>query len=161
MKTHSSFSFLKGTGLNFLLGITAILLGGMIYFFLRPVKPILVEWIGSAYMNNWHSLPGPVPDPLRHLLPGWFVFSLPEGLWSFGYTMLITGIWHGSSSRFRFFWMATVFLITPGIEYFQLFHLIPGTFCIQDMALGMAGTILGIITGKIITKHQKYETAFV
>jgi len=92
-------------------------------------------------------------------LPQWFVFSLPNGLWAFAYSLLITVIWGGSKSWIRFLWWATIPLLVIGFEVLQLIQTIPGTFCTQDMILGVAGLLLGILVGSGKTKSIYHENA--
>jgi hypothetical protein len=83
-----------------------------------------------------------------------------NGLWAFAYALLITGIWSGSESWLKYFWMASIPVLVFGYEILQYFGTIPGTFCIQDLALGFGGLILGIIAGIKIPKSNNHENAF-
>ena len=77
------------------------------------------------------------------------------------YALLITRIWSGSNSWLKYFWMASIPLVVLGFEILQYAGLIPGTFCIQDIAFGVLGLVLGIFIGTIKTKNNNYhEKAF-
>jgi hypothetical protein len=126
-----------------LLSVIAVLSGGMIYVLLRPA--------GHVFFYRF--------IPVQSV-PEWIVFSLPNGLWAFAYALLITGIWSGSKSLLRYFWMATIPLLVLGFEFLQLAGIIPGTFCMQDVALGAAGLILGMIVANKIVKSKNHERTF-
>jgi hypothetical protein len=57
----------------------------------------------------------------------------------------------------RYFWFASIPLLVLGYEFLQYAGVIPGTFCIQDIALGIAGIIIGIIVGIKIIKPNYHE----
>ncbi|MCF6357636.1 MAG: hypothetical protein L3J54_07500, partial [Draconibacterium sp.] len=79
------------------------------------------------------------------------------GLWAFAYSMLIVGIWSGSKSKIKYFWLATIPVLVLGFETLQYFEIIRGTFSIQDIAFGITGIIIGIIVGNKITKIKNHE----
>jgi hypothetical protein len=93
-------------------------------------------------------------------LPEWIVYSLPGGLWAFAYALMITTIWSGSRSRLKSFWMVSIPLLVFGFEFLQYVRIIPGTFCFQDIALGMAGMIIGILAGTYTIKSKNHENTF-
>jgi hypothetical protein len=148
-------------GLTILLSVIAVLSGGMIYVLLRPPGTVFYHWISDSGLD--HLFSAAVLDdqftPARPV-PEWILFSLPNGLWAFAYSLLITGIWSGSTSRIRYFWMATIPLLVLGFEILQFVRIIPGTFCMQDLAIGAAGLILGIIVANKIAKSKNHEKAF-
>jgi hypothetical protein len=121
----------------------------MIYILLRPARPVLFHWFSAAGLDYRFTPVIPFPE--------WIVFSLPSGLWAFAYALLITGIWSGSRSRIRYIWMATIPLLVLGFEVLQLAGIIPGTFCMQDLALGAIGLILGMIVANKTVKSKNHE----
>jgi len=153
-RTHSYRLYIILSGL-------AIFLGGLIYILLRPSEHIFFGWIRAAGLGQWISPARSLSLPLSQLFPDWIIFSLPNGLWSFAYALLITSIWSGSTSWLKFFWMASIPLLVLGFEILQYPGIITGTFCIQDIAFGLSGLVLGIFIGTIKTKNNNYfEKAF-
>jgi len=139
----------------------AIFSGGLIYILLRPSEHIFFGWIRLAGLDHLISPARSLSPLLGQLIPDWFIFSLPNGLWAFAYALLITIIWSGSRSWLKYFWMASIPLLVLGFEILQYPGLIPGTFCIQDMVFGLAGLLLGIFIGNLKTKNNNYhEKAF-
>lgn len=150
--SHRLYIFLSGF---------AIFIGGLIYILLRPSEHLFFGWISQAGLASWISPARSLSPVLGQLFPDWIVYSLPNGLWAFAYTLLITTIWSGSKSWLKYFWMASIPLLVLGFEMLQFPGLIPGTFCIQDMVFGVLGLVLGIFVGTIKTKNNNYhEKAF-
>ena len=110
-------------------------------------------------MSHWLNQARNVAVPGELVLPNWIIFSLPNGLWAFAYALLITSIWSGSKSWLRHLWMASIPILVVGYEVLQYTGIIRGTFCIQDIALGVSGLILGIIIGFKTTNKNNYEKA--
>jgi len=160
MKTKPvCFSRPLPAALTLFLCSAALLLGGVIYLLFHTSEPVFFKWIHASGTGNWL-------EPVRHgslslitHLPGWIVFSLPAGLWAFAYALAITAVWRGSRSEQRYFWMASIPILVIGFEILQYTGIINGTFCIQDLTLGMAGMSLGIIAGILTTKPYKHEKA--
>jgi hypothetical protein len=139
----------------------AIFIGGLIYILLRPSEHLFFGWISNAGLDRWISPARSLSPLFSQLLPEWFVYSLPNALWAFAYALLITIIWSDSRSWLRYPWMASIPLLVLGFELLQYPGLIPGTFCIQDIALGLMGLVLGIYIGTMKTKNNNYhEKAF-
>jgi hypothetical protein len=107
--------------------------GGLIYIYLRPY-----------HLEN-------------QLFPDWMVYSLPNGLWAFAYALIITRIWGRNKSWPRIIWLASIPALVLGFETLQFWGIVHGTFCLQDLALGLTGIILGIITVFIIPKPHPHE----
>ena len=112
----------------------------------RPSDFVFFRWIETTGLPvNWiarardHLFSGSPP------LPAWIIYSLPGGLWAFAYTVLILTIWKNNRSRVKYFWMATIPALVVGFESLQLTGIVPGTFCLQDMMLGIAGIGLGFL----------------
>jgi hypothetical protein len=161
MKTKPlCFSQNNHSRLYILLCALALLLGGMIYILFRASEPVFFHWIRFAGFDSWFNFARSKCLFLRLVLPKWIVYSLPDGLWAFAYALLITGIWKGSKSRLKYFWIASIPLLVIGFEILQYTEIIPGTFCMQDIALGMAGMTTGILTGIFTIKPKNHESAF-
>ncbi|MBN1819981.1 MAG: hypothetical protein JXR31_03925 [Prolixibacteraceae bacterium] len=135
----------------------ALLTGGFIYVFLRPWEPVFLNWLKISGLNNKIAALKENSLLLTNNLPEWIIYSLPGGLWAFAYSLIITGIWWQNRSRIKYFWISTIPGLVFGFEFLQLFKLIPGTFCFQDLALGFAGILSGFIFGILSIKHNNYE----
>ena len=154
------FSANYSSRLYIVLSAFALSLGGIIYIFLRKSDHVFNSWMNTAGLDNWVNFAKYNSPTLSLFLPEWIVFSLPHGLWAFAYALIITGIWAESKSWLRYFWMASIPILVLGFELLQYAGIINGTFCIQDLALGVAGLILGYILGNKIIKSNNHEKAF-
>ena len=133
-------------GLLFTLtAVIAMVSGGCIYLFLRPGTFIYHHWLENLGLQISPVEAGRLPQCI--VLPKWFLYSLPDGLWAFAYALLIIGIWMRSGFRARWFWYASVPLLGLGFEMLQTSHLISGTFSMLDRAFCCTGIILGAIPG--------------
>jgi hypothetical protein len=154
---HQTAKYFKG--FYFWLSAIALLTGGIIYILFRTSEPVFFNWIRASGLDNWLSFARNSSLSLTPDLPDWIVYSLPNGLWAFAYALLITVIWKGSNSWLKHFWMASIPILVLGFEILQLAGIIPGTFCIQDIAFGIVGLTVGIFVGIKIFKMNYYEKA--
>jgi len=160
MKTnHFCSSGIRSNHLNILLCSVALLLGGIIYILFRASEPVFFKWIPGIVSDNWFNFARHSSVSFSQSLPEWIVFSLPNGLWAFAYSLLITGIWAGSKSWLLIFWMASIPVLVLGFELLQLTGTLPGIFCIHDIAFGIAGLIIGILAGTKTINPNHYEKA--
>jgi hypothetical protein len=145
--------------LNISLGVAALLMGGIIYALFRTSQPFFFKWIPGAGSESLFNLARQRSLAFSLSFPEWIVFSLPNGLWAFAYALLITGIWAGSQSWIRVFWLASIPVLVLGFEILQFTGTLPGIFCMQDIALGIAGLIIGIFVGRKTINPNHYEKA--
>jgi hypothetical protein len=142
---------------NFILAGIAIFIGGAIYIFLRPSEYIFFNWLSNTWLNEWfiqirvYSLNG------SQFIPEWIIFSLPNGLWAFAYTMVIITIWNSCRSWVKYIWFSSIPILVLGFEFLQLAGFIKGTFCIQDIAFGLLGIFIGILIGLQKSKQFDHE----
>ena len=141
------------------LSALALSLGGFIYIFLRSSEHVFFSWIHTVGLDNWLNLARHHSLTQTLYLPDWIVFSMPNGLWAFAYSLIITGIWSGSKSWLRYFWISSIPILVIGYEVLQWAEIISGIFCMQDITLGITGLILGIIVGIKTIKSNNYEKA--
>jgi hypothetical protein len=151
------FSRKNWTGLHIFLCTIALTAGGMIYLLFRPNEVLFFRWMRTLEFNCLISYFRQISLPIKLHLPEWIVYSLPNGLWAFAYALLITRIWTGSKSGFRYFWIASIPVLVLGFEILQFIGTIPGTFCFQDIALGIAGITIGSILGLKSNQPKKHE----
>lgn len=129
---------------SYFTAVLAVTTGGAIYILFRPLEPIFFRWIHFLGAGNFISGIREFSLPLLTNIPEWLIFSLPNGLWAFAYTLIVTAIWSGSKSGLRYFWVATIPALILGYELIQLIDIFPGTFCLHDLAFSLAGIIIGL-----------------
>jgi len=132
---------------SLLIALLAVISGGLVYVLFRPGEPLFFTWADEIGAGNILSNIRKITLPLLNYIPRWTLFSLPNGLWAFAYALVIATIWSGSKSQLRYFWYASIPVLVFGYELLQLTEILPGTFCLLDLAFGLAGIIIGIRIG--------------
>lgn len=129
-----------------LLSFFSIFAGGLIYLGFRTQTLALftwADWIGvSSFVQSWRSICSSVD------LPEWVRFSLPDGLWTLSFILLLDSIWMDIRNK-RFIFYAS---LLPGIaiilEFLQLIGFLNGTFDFMDL-ICYFGSILFFLLLKI------------
>lgn len=133
-----------------------ILLGGIIYILFRTEKLVMFHWF--EYLNVTQEICALKSYSNRVILPDWFIYSLPDGLWIYSYTSISLEIWKYSIAKHNFFWIFSIPIIAVLSECFQFFKIIPGTFDFIDLIFYLLGiTIPYYISTKTIFNTTKYE----
>jgi hypothetical protein len=149
----------KYNGLSIYLSLLAILGGGAIYIMFRNSEPVFFGWIRNVGLGHLLDIVRQYARNHNLLLPEWIIYSLPNGLWAFGYAILISSIWRGSSSPIRYLWLASIPVLVIGYEVLQYPGIAPGIFSIKDLILGAIGLISGIAVGIKPFKTARYENS--
>lgn len=125
----------------FILSFLAILVGYVIYIGWRDVVPSLgfIQYNQQLWHFFRHNLGDNVP------LPDWMMYSLPQGLWAFGLSMIVGGIWYSGPQSGGYFWLFVSCIFVVLWEVFQSLGFISGTFCWIDVMLGICGVGVGFI----------------
>jgi hypothetical protein len=125
----------------FILSFFAVLAGYLIYLGWRDVVP---SW-GFVHHNRqlWHFLRQSLGGNIY--LPEWMVYSLPQGLWAFGFSLCLGGIWYDGPVKVGYSWQMACLVIVVLWEVFQRLGYISGTFCRVDMLTGICGIGVGVI----------------
>ena len=153
MTIRSKYFSNQNYGQLYALSALSVFLGGIIYLLLRPVKASFFKLINHSGIEELADKTRQFTVPAGEFFPDWFVYTLPNGLWAFGYTILIVAIWNGSKSLFKYFWYATIPILIFGFELLQRTGNILGTFAFDDIISGFVGIAMGIL----ITKLYAYE----
>lgn len=116
---------------DWLVALLLILTGGMIYVLYRPENLLLFRVTDSLGIT-------PLIDVLRSnssrvMLPSFIVNSLPAGLWTASYLLMmyITTKFH--TRRIRFMLALPLPISAIVLEFMQLLGWCPGTFDIYDL----------------------------
>ena len=152
---------MKATSGIWLIAILAILLGGMIYILFRESDIAAFHWLSSTRMDEWIREIRSLEAGSKLGLPSWVIYSLPDGLWAFAYTLIISSLWISKRSRIKWVWLSTIPLLIFGFEILQYLKILPGTFCRADLLSGAAGILAGVLIGLNLQKKRKHEKALV
>ena len=116
---------------DWIVALLLILTGGMIYVLYRPESLLLFRVTDSLGMT-------PLIDIVRSntskvMLPSFMINSLPAGLWTASYLMMmyITTKFH--TRRIRLMLALPLPITAIVLEFMQLFGWCPGTFDIYDL----------------------------
>jgi hypothetical protein len=121
--------------LSFIVHVLApITVGGIIYICWRETNLLMFRWLGAVGLepltNNLRSLAAPA----QRILPHWFVYSLPDGLWVYALTAFMLLVWRNTDPLpTKMLWCSLGLLLGPGIEIGQLAGVVPGTFDYGDL----------------------------
>lgn len=146
MNNKSSYYSINSINITHIfVSILTFLFGGLIYFLWRPTELLFFNLFNVFGLETWLDTIRSNYFDIGIKLPDWFVFSFPNALWAFSYSLLISTIWSRSKSLIRYFWIASIPILVLGFEILQYFNVIRGTFCIQDILFGIVGLTLGFI----------------
>lgn len=77
-------------------------------------------------------------------IPNWIIFSLPDGIWIYVLTSTIFVVW---AQKIHLFWLSVPIFLGIGLEIFQLYNLVPGTFDSIDLIFLLSGYALALFLG--------------
>jgi hypothetical protein len=132
---------------HILLCFLALSAGTLIYVFYRKGPPVFTTWPVFSF----------IPDYSTDKSLSWLIYSLPDLLWSFAYSVLITGLWWNHPGKLKYMWLGSIPLVVCGFELMQLFRLIPGTFSIPDLLSVFTGMISGFLIAIKPFKSKYHE----
>src|SRR3954468_11238232 len=103
-----------------------VCLGGIIYTVWRSPHLLVFRWYSrlgltaSVNMMRLHSA------HLRHCMPAWVLYSLPDALWVYSFTALLAFLWSEERSGFSpYCWQALPVLLATGGELGQILRIVP------------------------------------
>jgi hypothetical protein len=117
--------------LNFLL---PIFIGSFIYIVFRKNTLLVFTWISFFDLGGFVNVLRSFFGEYKKYIPDFILYSLPDGLWVYSGTVLFLRIWrHEKNSFSKYFWILLPFAVSILMEFSQLFNLIRGTFCFNDV----------------------------
>ncbi len=147
MKAHAPL--VRGSVL--ILSFLSLAMGGMWYMALRQSPPVFVDFLADIGFAGWLAAFRQTFALFRKSIPEVLLYSMPNALWSFSYTLIMMDIWWRDTSRTRYFWLATIPVVVFGWEGLQYSNLVSGTGCFEDLIfslLGLSAAFLMIIYWK-------------
>lgn len=85
-------------------------------------------------------------NPMKAFMPEWFLYSLPDGLWTYAFTsFFVIRLRNDAQSKVKTFALFFTPLLSIFFEIGQHFHITPGTFDYMDLAFDFGGSILPFI----------------
>lgn len=87
----------------------------------------------------------------EHYFSKWIVNFVPDGLWSFSFTLYLLWIWHG---RFNKLNLSLIFLIPWLFELFQFLNIFSGTADIYDLLVYGIFSMFAVLIVKLTKKVE-------
>jgi hypothetical protein len=107
------------------------------------------KWYEELGLGSVIALFRRAAHPFRHLIPSFFLFSVPAALWLYAVTAICLLVWAGRKAKIKWLWIVLPFAFAAGSEIAQCFRIIPGTFDVFDLlAYGTAAIAAYTLLGK-------------
>lgn len=118
--------------------VIALCLGVALYFF-RPMPPVVFEWLGLDHWVQSHAWFAQTSQQL----PSWVLYQLPDALWAYALTVLLTKLAVGDRySLGIYLFLALAFVnLYEASQYFATL----GSFDWLDVVALNIGWILGVL----------------
>ncbi|MGC4079467.1 MAG: hypothetical protein QM702_20990 [Rubrivivax sp.] len=113
--------------------MVSLVIGSLLYLLARPANLLVFGWIGSLGLSGPLMRLRETLAPLARALPAWVLFSLPNALWAYAFTVAMSHMWSHKLSRASLPWLAVGPVISIGAELGQGIGLVPGTFDLVDL----------------------------
>jgi hypothetical protein len=93
-------------------------------------------------------------QPVYAVLPNWFLFCLPDGLWVYSITSFMAALWAGSPKTYAWSWICLGPALAIGGEVGQKLGLVQGTFEMMDILFYSVGFVLAvlIVRAKVLSR---------
>jgi hypothetical protein len=126
--------------------LAPVLVGAMVYLLWRSPKLLMFSWVRAGGLSNLLAVCRATTSPVVPFLPGWFLYSFPDGLWVYSFTSFILAVWCGTPRPSgKMAWALTPALLGVGAEVLQWFRLIPGVFDPADVTACILGGTAAIV----------------
>ena len=126
------------------------LLGVLIYLLFRSESIRVFDYLTYVKLDKPLSIIRSFTLPLTQFIPDWIIYSLPDGLWLFSFSLIISEIWD-KEDKIRFWFWILLFPFTAIIwEIGQALHVFSGTFDWIDAFIYSSVTFLIIKRNKTI-----------
>ena len=112
-----------------ILGVVLVLIGGMGYLLFRPTRLLIYQLASRAGMEpllrQWRE------HTMQWDMPEWVVYCLPDGLWSAGYVLIVSGLFRPHPLK----WLVAGIIPLVGAlsELAQWMGMLPGRFDVVDI----------------------------
>ncbi len=134
-----------------------ILVGALIYTFWRKPTLLVFSWYDFVGLNEqiiqWRSS----AQAVRAVLPNWFLFCLPDGLWVYGITAFMAALWINAPKAYFIFWISVGPILAIGGELGQLIGFVQGTYELTDIAFYLVGFTVAVSVALGKNKRVNYE----
>lgn len=134
--------------------LASIFVAIVIYVVFRNKNLILYKWIGVSTNSILTIFTGNIQS--NNYFLNWIIYSLPDGLWLYSLTTIMTLIWRNEASKIKYVFIYVGFTIAILHEFGQFLHIFRGTFDIGDIVAYIMAILFAIITIKF-NGGEKHE----
>ena len=122
-----------------------LLLGGLIYLLFRSETLFMFRWAESVGAGDALYAVRLVTSAAFPELPGWVLYSLPDGIWVYAGTVQFRLIWRNESDWPANVWRWLIFILALASEVGQALGFVPGTFDWVDAVFIVLGGLLAVV----------------
>lgn len=119
-------------------GVLPLVLGAAIYVLFRSPHLRVFAWLQAMGLGEAVPAARAWARPAAEHLPGWVLYSAPDGLWVYGLTACLAIVWRGEPGWSRRGWLCAGIALGAGGELGQLAGRVPGVFDPADLLLSVA-----------------------
>ncbi|MHC5038328.1 MAG: hypothetical protein ACYTHM_13515 [Planctomycetota bacterium] len=124
--------------------VLPVVAGGCIYVLWRSTDLFVFDWIRFLGLEGTVLALRDGARSFGSVLPAWFLFSLPDGLWAYAVTACMILIWRGEKGKGAVGWICVGPFLAVGSEIGQMVSVVPGAFSFLDVAFYTAGSIAAV-----------------
>ena len=137
--------------------IIALTIGTLIYLLFRVSTLKIFTWINVFEIDFTNCKLRNFALSYSTALPQWFIFSLPDGLWTFSYVSIMLCIWDFKINSKNIFWITFIPLIAIISEIGQKIGIVPGTYDHHDLFFYIIGFLTPIVFSTKTIKFLNYN----
>lgn len=111
----------------------------------RPESLVMFQWVDKLGLYSELLSLRKQSAFFAIYLPNWFIFSAPNGLWTFSFGALMVAVWGEENFFTVLYWTASLWLVGVFTELLQYFGFIGGVFDLYDIlayTIGAAGVLI-------------------
>lgn len=128
---------------TFLVSSLSLLVGGLLYLCFRPESLVMFTWLKMVGLHSAVSELRIQATSVASTLPGWMIFSAPNGLWVFSFGALMASLWGAARFFIAFTWAVALWAVGIASEVMQFFSIVPGIFDVTDIVAYTIGLLGG------------------
>ena len=134
--------------------IFPLVLGALIYISFRSKRLLVFKWIEFIGMSKTVIKYRKFLNPLKSILPNFILFSVPDGLWLYGYINYFGIVWK-NNKRIYVIFIIIGNILSIFVEILQKFRFFPGTYCNEDIYFYIIFEIVALINVGRFLENEK------
>jgi hypothetical protein len=134
--------------------LAPLLLGGLIYILFRSTELRMFKWLSFLGLKSETFSARAVFSEFKIHLPNWFLYSLPDGLWTYSFTSALIIYWGYDNHELKI-WLLIPLISGLLVEILQGIKFFPGTFDYLDLFFSSSGLLLSYVIIKQKFKHNE------